>query len=127
MNRLKRRLKNVKKHFDLITEENDLYRGAIYSSVKPGFDYKKRLDEVKGDRKKLESYISNLESVKTFLVNTYSIPKNLIEIDRERLRILTSVEIVEELKDEIKKKGFSPALVTEIPAYDLPILQLEWV
>jgi len=143
-NRLKRRLKNAKKPYDLITEDNDLYRGAIYSEIKPGFGYKKRLESILCN-KKGSQIIRGLTSLRKELIAQYKIPSNLIEIDKERLRILTSVEVVEELKDEIKKfnmnfrmlkmrshfdikkKGFYPALVTEIPAYDLPILQLEWL
>ena len=123
--RLKRRMNNVRKPYDLITEDDDLLRGAIYSSIKPGFDYQKKIDEIKGSR--LKDYLKLLNSFMRFLAKEYDIPKNLIEIDEPRLRILTSVEIVDKLRGEIKKKGFYPALVTELPAYDLPILELEWI
>jgi hypothetical protein len=127
LNRLKRRLKNVKKPFDIITRDNDLLRGVIYSSIKPSFDYNKKLNGLMSNKIKLRDYVNNLHKLINYLEKEYDIPKNLIEIDKDRLRILTSVEIIEKLKDEIKKKGFYPAIVTEIPAYDLPILQLEWL
>jgi hypothetical protein len=121
-NRMKKRLKNVRKDFDIVTEDNDLMRGAIYFKIKPGFDYKKKIE--KADKK---DYVERLNSFRNFLIENFDIPKSLIQIDKDRLRILTSVEIVEKLKDDIKKKGFYPAIVTEIPAYDLPILELSWL
>jgi pyruvate formate-lyase activating enzyme-like uncharacterized protein len=127
VNRLKKRLKNVKKPLDIITETNDLLRGAIYFSIRPGFDYQKRLDALKKNKKMFRDYVNSLHLFANYLLKQYDLPENLIELDKERLRILTSLEIVSNLKDEIKKKGFKPAIVEEIPAYDLPILRLEWL
>lgn len=122
LNRLKRRLQNVKKPYDLITEDNDLLRGAIYWTIKPGFDYQKRIEIANK-----KEYIKILDSFKDSLIKKFDIPKSLIQTDESRLRILTSVEIVEKLKNEINKRGFQAAIVKEIPAYDLPILELDWL
>jgi hypothetical protein len=118
-------VKHAKKPFDILTENNDLLRGAIYSSIKPEFDYHKKIDELKG--KKHSDYLKKLKAFRNYLIENYDVPEKLIEIDSARLRIITFIELVERLKEEIRKKRFYPAIVTELPAYDLPILQLEWL
>jgi pyruvate formate-lyase activating enzyme-like uncharacterized protein len=48
----------------------------------------------------------------------FDIPKRLIEVDERRLRILTGAWILEEIAEEIKKMGLSPAIVEEYPTWD---------
>ncbi len=46
-NRIKRRAKNIKKDYDILTKEGTLIRGAIYlKSLKPGFNYRKKLEKI---------------------------------------------------------------------------------
>jgi len=126
-NRLKNRLKNIKKLYDIITKDNDLLHGAIYCSIKPEFGYQKKLENIKRNKKKYNQIIKKLDSFRNYIIKTYQIPKNLIEIDRQFLRILTSVEIAEKLKNEIKKHDLNPALVVELPTYDKIMLFFEWL
>ena len=102
LNRIKRRARNISKKYDFITENGTLFRGAIYS--------KKDLNKIKKD-----------------LMKEFDIPDNLIEIDKEKKRILTSAYIVDKLKKELKKKGLIPAIVEEIPTYDKLELMVDYL
>ncbi len=90
--RIMRRAKNVKKDYDLITEDGMLFRGAIYCK--------------------------NPKKVMKELIKDYGIPKSLIELDKRKNRILTASWIVYELRKELKKKNLKIALVEEYPTYD---------
>lgn len=90
--RIMLRAKNVKKDYDLVTEDGMLFRGAIFCK-KP----KKVMKE---------------------LMKEYDIPKNLIEFDKKNNRILTASWILDELKKDLKKKGLSIALIEEYPTFD---------
>lgn len=90
--RIMLRAKNVKKDYDLVTNDGMLYRGAIFCK--------------------------NPRRVMKELMKNYDIPKSLIEFDKKKNRILTASWIVYELKEELKDKGLKIALVEEYPTYD---------
>lgn len=90
--RIMLRAKNVKKDYDLVTDDGMLYRGAVYCK-----------QPIKVMKK---------------LMKEYEIPKSLIEFDKKKSRILTASWIVYELRKDLKKKGLAIALVEEYPTYD---------
>ncbi|MBD3248513.1 radical SAM protein [Candidatus Woesearchaeota archaeon] len=90
--RIKRRAKKIAKSYDIVDEEGILVRGAIHCR--------------------------DLAKVRKELMKEFDIPGELIDIDDARERLLTSVEIVEELKEELKKKGLKPVIVEEYPTWD---------
>lgn len=90
--RIKRRSKNIAKPYDIMNQDGTLFRGAIYCK------------NPKQTLKKLKK--------------RFKIPSNLIEIDKNKDRILTASWIVDELKDELKKLKLKPALVEEYPTWD---------
>lgn len=94
-NRIKRRAGSVAKSFDVINEDGTLFRGAVY----PGKN-------------------TNLKNLLVKLKKDFNIPNELIVFDKFRNRILIASWIVDELKDDIKKWGFMPALVEEFPTWD---------
>lgn len=97
--RIIRRAKNAKKQYDYVTKEGMLVRGAIYSDKLP-----------------------KLNKLKNYLIKEYKIPKELFGIDKRKKRLLTTTKVVEELRKEIKQKGFKPAVVVEYPTWDeLPV------
>lgn len=102
--RIKRRAKNVKKLYDYVTDEGMLFRGAIYS----------------------ENF-SKLNGLKNYLIKKYRIPEKLFEADKKKSRLLTSVKVAEELKEEIKEKGFKPAIVMEYPTWDQLPVDIEYL
>jgi len=90
--RIMLRAKNVKKDYDLVTEDGMLFRGVIFCK-KP-------------------------KKVMKDLMKEYDIPKNLIEFDKKKNRILTASWILDELKKDLKKKGLSIAFIEEYPTHD---------
>ena len=48
----------------------------------------------------------------------FSIPADLIEIDKNRKRLLTGAWIVDELKQQLKAKDLKIAVVEEYPTWD---------
>lgn len=96
--RILNRSKNAKKPYDYITKEGMFIRGAIYLKEQ------------------------NPKLIKSWLNNTFDIPNNLLEYDSKKNRILTSIKVVEMLKQEIKNKDLKPAIVEEFPTQDcLPV------
>ncbi len=122
-NRLKLRAKSISKPFDKVTQEGTLVRGAIYfKSLKPGFDYKKRLSRVnKG------LMLKKLEAVKEQLGLEFGFNGSSISIDSEGLRLLTSVKNVRKAKDSLKEVDFFGCVVEEYPTKDRFVVELEWL
>jgi len=107
-NRLKLRAKNVAKRYDVITEDGTLLRGVFYlARLAPGISLKKKL--LKVDRKKT---LLELNKLKKTLMKEYDIPSILIEVDKERLQILTASWVVDELKLD------NSAIIEEYPTSD---------
>jgi len=123
-NRLKHRLLNVKKSYDIVTKDFDLFHAAIYlPETKPMFGYEKKLEKLRKNKK----IIKKLESLRKKFMAEFQIPSKLIEVDQQFLRILTSAEIAKKCSDNIKSHGVDIALATELPTYDKIILNLEWL
>lgn len=115
VNRMKRRAKNVAKKYDLITKEGTLFRGVIYlKRLKPGFDYNKVLEKVKNKK----GIIHRLDRIEDNLKRQFNIPDSLIEVDKIKLRILTSAYIADKIKVKLKEEGLIPALIEEFPTHD---------
>lgn len=116
-NRLKKRATNTKKIFDIITDDGTLIRGAIYTKNSvPSFNYKKNLEKI-SDNKKVQ-IIKDLEIIREKLIESFNVPKKYLEIDNNKLRIITNVGIVEKLSDEIKMLNGIPAIVEQYPTWD---------
>ncbi|MBW3001994.1 radical SAM protein [Candidatus Woesearchaeota archaeon] len=112
--RIKRRAVNVALKTDFITTEGTLVRGVIYlPELKPDFGYGLQVESA--DNRK---YVIKLKKIKRRLQNQLKIPAGLLHVDSVRLRILTSIALVDDLKDEIKKLHLVPAIVEEYPTWD---------
>ena len=117
-NRIKKRAKNVKESFDEITKEGTLIRGAIYlKELKPGFGYRKKLDEIKNKGE----IINKLKNIKDKL--------NIkdIKIDERKLRLLTSLRNLKLLKNKIKEMNLVSAKVEESPTWDQFEIEIEFL
>ncbi|MBU0628393.1 MAG: radical SAM protein [Nanoarchaeota archaeon] len=138
-NRIKRRAKNIKKTFDTLNKDGTLTRGAIYlKELKPSFNYNSILK--KANKTKT---INKLKKIKNNLKKDFKINSKLIEIDKKKLRIITSTKIVKKIKKEINNnlltnwakdnkllkntKDLYLAVVTEYPTFDKINLELEFI
>jgi hypothetical protein len=92
--------------------------------IKPLFGYDKKIENIK--RNKRKNIIKKLENLRKSLIKEINIPKRLIEIDKQFLRINAHPAIAK-FSGKIKEKKAYLALLTELPSYDRPILRLEWL
>ncbi|MFA6089318.1 MAG: radical SAM protein [Candidatus Woesearchaeota archaeon] len=121
-NRIIKRAESVMKNYDSITDEGMLVRGAIYINVVPVKPYAQLLKNINSKKE-----ITLLEKLKNELIKTYRVPKNLIDIDKTKLRLLTTTGVVESLSKELKEKGNKYAVVTEYPTSDNMEVELEFL
>lgn len=118
-NRLKLRAKNTARKFDIVTEDGTFIRGVIYlPELKPEFNYKKKLEKINSNKIKKEKIILKLEKSKKEIIKKFQLPSNLIEIDNQKLRLITNIGVVQHLAKEIKKIKLIPAVVEQYPTYD---------
>jgi hypothetical protein len=94
--RIKRRAKNIKEKFDIVTDEGMLIRGAVY--LDKNLKRKFKPEELEEAKKKI-----NLKEIK---------------IDERKSRLLLSKKNVIKFSDKIKKLGYIPAVVEEYPTWD---------
>ena len=129
--RIAKRAKNIKQDFDILTKDGTLLRGVIYlHNLAPGFDYEKRISKIKNNKSQLRETIKKLNKLKLLLIKNYSIARDLIDIDKHKLRILTAAPIVEELYNKIKNINdieSKPAIVEEYPTWDALIVELDFL
>jgi hypothetical protein len=112
--RIKRRALNVALKTDFITKEGTLVRGIIYlPELKPGFGYGLQVESINAKK-----YVEKLKKIKQRLQKQLHIPSDLLHIDAVRPRILTSIALVDDLKEEIKKLHLVPAIIEEYPTWD---------
>ena len=112
--RIKRRALNVALKTDFITKEGTLVRGVIYlPELKPDFGYGLQVESINAKK-----FIEKLKKAKLRLQKQLNIPSNILHIDELKPRILTSIAVVDDLKDEIKKLKLVPAIIEEYPTWD---------
>ena len=115
--RIKRRAVSVSKKFDFITPEGTLLRGAIYlKNSFPGFDYKKRMTRINKSKA-----VKELVKIKKQL----NIPKNMLYLDKTRIRLLTSIAVIDNIKDKLKKLNLIPVIMEEYPTHDAMIVDIQ--
>lgn len=118
-NRIKRRAKNIKKDFDIVTEEGMLIRGVIYLE-KPSFGYERKLKELNK-----EKMIIKLKQIKSTLEKELNL-KDLF-IDEQKYRLLLKKAIVKQFAKKIKKLNLIPAIAEEYPTYDQFEIEIEYL
>jgi pyruvate formate-lyase activating enzyme-like uncharacterized protein len=124
--RIRRRAKNVKKEYDIMGKDGMLTRGAIYLPyLCPAIGYDNTLRALLPKQKVL--ILKKLAVFRKHLMREFSIPQGLIAIDENKLRILTTLTVVQELSKYIRQSNMKPAIVTEYPTWDELIVELEWV
>lgn len=125
-NRIKRRAKNIKQPFDILNKDGTLTRGAIYLSyLAPSFDYHAALSSLTPKQKSFS--LKKLRIAENHLLKEHGIPRALIQIDTQRLRLITNPGVVLNLKEELSSMTLKPAIVTEYPTWDALIVELDLV
>jgi uncharacterized protein len=123
--RIKKRAKNAKFSTDLETDEGTLIRGIIYlKGLEPGFNYQKKIALLSQIEK--ENALKTLKEAKKEFSTLLRVPSANLHIDPIKLRLITSINIVEKHADSIKKKGFLPAFVEEYPTQDSLEVQVQF-
>ncbi|MBW3015381.1 radical SAM protein [Candidatus Woesearchaeota archaeon] len=105
--RIKRRAKNIKQHYDTITDEGTIIRGVLYlPELKPDTGYRKKLQTI--DKEPIIKKLKELQRKIKFHT----------DIDKIKLRLLCSKkQIIKNIKD-IKQLNLIPAVVEEYPTHD---------
>ncbi len=119
--RIKRRAEKAKKPYDEVDEEGLLFRGAIYdkwSIAEAG--YQKTINNLPEKEKKKS--INRLRYLRKKIINEWEVPEELIEIDKERLRILTTPAVAMTVAEDLNK---TIALVKEYPTHDCFIVEAD--
>ena len=121
--RIKRRAKNIKEIFDVVTEEGMLKRGAIYlPEINPQMT-RETLKKIKQNERLVNQFLERLNILKEELLKKFKITNT--KIDVQKLRILLSQKDVKKYAKEIKKMNLIPALVEEYPTYDGLEIEIE--
>ncbi len=124
-NRIKIRASSEKKKYDKVTNEGILIRGAIYhDKTIPSFGYKKRIEQIKNNKKEYKEIIKDLEKIIKEIKSRNNLKPESIELDKEKLRILTSLPIIKKVSKTIKNKC---AIVEEYPTSDKMEVELDFI
>lgn len=121
MERVKNRGKIVAHAFDIQTGEGTFIRGAIYEE-KPSFGYREKLA-----LKNKEIEVRRLRALRTSLCQTLRLNKADVVVDEVKYRLLTSRKIVVKYQEQIRALGLIPAIVEEMPTYDLFEVEIEFL
>ncbi len=121
MERVKRRGNIVAQPFDHITDEGTFIRGALYEE-KPSFGYRKKLA-----LKDKDVEVRRLRKLRAVVCQTLRVAKSDVIVDDVKYRLLCSRKIVEKHADKIVSLGLIPAIVEEMPTYDLFEVELEFL
>ena len=122
--RLRFRAKNIARKFDLVDNEGMLTRGIIFlKELKPGFSYHENIGKIKNKNK----VIMKLKNIRKELISKCKIKPDSIEVDPDKLRLLTSIMLVKKNASKVKKQDLIPAIVREYPTKDAMELDVEFL
>src|SRR3989344_1253705 len=123
--RIKRRAKNIKEIFDVVTEEGMLRRGAINLPEISPQTTRETLEKIKQNEKLANQFLEKLDFLKKELLKKFHLTRT--KIDVQKLRILLSQKDVKRYAKEIKKLNLIPALVEEYPTHDGLEIEIEQI
>lgn len=124
--RIQKRAKNVKLATDHETDEGTLIRGVIYlPTLVPGFGYQQKIARL-SSKEKIQNK-SLLKQAKKELAQKLRLSPSRLHLDLFKLRLLTSVRVVEKHAQRIRQAGFLPAFVEEYPTQDALEVQVQFL
>ncbi|MEA3429890.1 MAG: radical SAM protein [Nanoarchaeota archaeon] len=113
--RIKRRAKNIKKHYDITTEEGLLIKAVIYlDELKPGTGYREKL------KQNNTTIIEKLKIIQKKL-------KFHTDLDEIKPRLVCSRKNLEKNLKQIKLLDLVPAIVEEYPTHDAIEIEIEFL
>ncbi len=115
-NRIKKRAKNVATKYDRITGDGTLVRNVLYLNLKPGFEYKKKLQNETLKNEELGQLVG--------IQSQLSFPTIL---DKNKPRLITSLKHIAANKKRIAQLGLTPAIVEEYPTWDALETEIEFL
>ncbi|MFP4524579.1 MAG: radical SAM protein [Candidatus Woesearchaeota archaeon] len=119
--RLKRRAERAAAPYDAVDDEGLLTRGAIYDVVSIADEgYGESLEGLSEHEKR--SSLKRLESLRRLLLDEWGVPEELVALDRDRLRLLTTTSVAEAAAEELNT---TVALVKEYPTHDCFLVEAE--
>lgn len=119
--RMIRRSKNAACVFDAVDDEGLLTRGAIYDELDiTAYDFTNKLALLSDEEK--EASLKRLHVLRTSLLDEWDIPDELVVVDVDRLRLLTTTSVAEALAKELNR---TIALVKEYPTHDCLIVEAD--
>jgi pyruvate formate-lyase activating enzyme-like uncharacterized protein len=119
-NRIKRRAENVSKDYDEVTDEGMLVRGAVYLNAP-----KKRVELLAIQKEVKEDIIKKLEAAREKILSECD--DVTIDIDKDKLRLLTYPAFVEHFAEKLKSLNFVPAIVEEYPTKDATEIEMDFL
>jgi len=119
-NRLKRRAHVTRLPIDVVDEDGLVTRGAIYSSLVPGYGYEKRIETLSEEARLKELLL--LKKVNDELKNKFRLGDDELFLDERKPRLLVSARW---LRKNHRKVGHPCAVVTEYPTYDSFPIEIE--
>jgi len=141
--RIRKRAESIALPGDIITEQGTLIRGVVYlSSLKPDYGYRKKLRGIKQNKKKKAKIIGQLTKIKKGICKNFKIGSKMMNMDENKLRLLTSPENAEKIRDAIDEnllknalkdrkllgmKDVFLAIVEEYPTYDGFEVEVEYL
>ena len=124
--RLKLRAENTRKKFDIVTEDGTIIRGVIYlPELKPSFGYKTIIKNILPQEK--GRLTRELKDRMNGIANEFEIPKDMLEIDEMKLRIITNIGVVKKLAKHLKSYKLIPAVVEQYPTWDQMEVDVEFL
>ncbi|HIH10668.1 TPA: radical SAM protein [Candidatus Woesearchaeota archaeon] len=122
-NRFKREALGLKKPFDVVGEEGELIRGALYlPELAPGFEYRKKLAAASAD-----DFLPRLEMLVKEIKSKLKFRDEQIFLDKSKLRILVSQKSAKHHTTFFHRLGLKPAIVVEYPTADQLEIEVEFV
>lgn len=119
--RIKRRSKHAAKEYDAVDDEGLFTRGAIYDSISL-LDVNP-LEKIRAfSDKEKQAALKRLEDLRQIMLEEWAVPEELIGIDQERLRILTTTSVAEHAAQILNN---TVALVREYPTDDCFIVEAQ--
>jgi len=120
-NRIKRRARKAAQPFDAVDEEGLLTRGAIYDTIDiTTTNYTKKLSQLPREEK--QKSIKRLQQLRQTIIQEWGVPEELITIDKERLRLLTTTAVAEHAAQHLNN---TIAIVKEYPTHDCFLVEAD--